>query len=356
MNSHQYSLRLLQKLNNNFKYSLCFLLLIFCSSFVVLKTKPFLFNYPDYWPKPHYDLSKLSMSENEFQLGRQLFYDPILSKDQSISCASCHLQATGFTHVDHDLSHGIEGRIGKRNSMALMNLAWNTSFMWDGGVNHIEIQALAPISSENEMGSSLKEVVTKLNASEKYKTLFYNSYKDSLVTGQKTLLALTQFVVMLNSYNSKYDKYVRNEAGGEFTAQEKNGLSIFKNNCASCHTEPLFTNNEFHNNGLTLDPYLKDFGRMLITNKSEDSLKFKVPTLRNIQFTPPYMHDGRFETLKDVITHYNSGVTHSITLAENLKNNLELTHKEEVDLLVFLRTLTDVEFLFNNRFSYPYIN
>tara|TARA_B100000767_G_scaffold245164_1_gene243878 strand:- start:330 stop:1220 length:891 start_codon:yes stop_codon:yes gene_type:complete len=296
------------------------------------------------------------MSENEFQLGRQLFYDPILSKDQSISCASCHLQATGFTHVDHDLSHGIEGRIGKRNSMALMNLAWNTSFMWDGGVNHIEIQALAPISSENEMGSSLKEVVTKLNASEKYKTLFYNSYKDSLVTGQKTLLALTQFVVMLNSYNSKYDKYVRNEAGGEFTAQEKNGLSIFKNNCASCHTEPLFTNNEFHNNGLTLDPYLKDFGRMLITNKSEDSLKFKVPTLRNIQFTPPYMHDGRFETLKDVITHYNSGVTHSITLAENLKNNLELTHKEEVDLLVFLRTLTDVEFLFNNRFSYPYIN
>ena len=305
---------------------------------------------------PHYDLSKLSMSENEFQLGRQLFYDPILSRDQSISCASCHLQATGFTHVDHDLSHGIEGRIGKRNSMALMNLAWNTSFMWDGGVNHIELQALAPISSEDEMGSSLKEVVTKLNASKKYKTLFYNSYKDSLVTGQKTLLALTQFVVMLNSYNSKYDKYIRNEKGGEFTIQEKNGLAIFKNNCASCHTEPLFTNNEFHNNGLTLDPYLKDFGRMLITNKSEDSLKFKVPTLRNIQFTPPYMHDGRFETLKAVITHYNSGITHNITLAEDLKNNLELTHKEEVDLLVFLRTLTDKEFLFNNRFSYPHIN
>tara|TARA_B110000483_G_scaffold85456_1_gene105716 strand:- start:794 stop:1714 length:921 start_codon:yes stop_codon:yes gene_type:complete len=305
---------------------------------------------------PHYDLSKLSMSENEFQLGRQLFYDPILSRDESISCASCHLQATGFTHIDHDLSHGIEGRIGKRNSMALMNLAWNTSFMWDGGVNHIELQALAPISSEDEMGSSLKEVVTKLNALKKYKTLFYNSYKDSLVTGQKTLLALTQFVVMLNSYNSKYDKYIRNEKGGEFTMQEKNGLAIFKNNCASCHTEPLFTNNEFHNNGLTLDPYLKDFGRMLITNKFEDSLKFKVPTLRNIQFTPPYMHDGRFETLKAVITHYNSGITHSITLAEDLKNNLELTHKEEVDLLVFLRTLTDKEFLFNNRFSYPHIN
>jgi cytochrome c peroxidase len=118
----------------------------------------------------------------------------------------------------------------------------------------------------------------------------------------------------------------------------------------------LFTNNEFHNNGLKLDPYIKDYGRMQITNNPEDSLKFKVPTLRNVQFTPPYMHDGRFETLKAVITHYSSGISHSTTLSERLKNNLDLTHKEKVDLLVFLRTLTDTDFLFNNRFSYPYIN
>ncbi len=343
-------------MSKTIKFSLCSVLIILCSSFLVLKNKTLIFDYPEYWPKPHYDFSKLSMSENEFQLGRQLFYDPILSKDQSISCASCHLQATGFTHVDHDLSHGIEGRIGRRNSMALMNLAWNTSFMWDGGVNHIELQALAPISSKNEMDSSLKEVVDKLNTSRKYKSLFYNSYQDSLVTGQKTLLALTQFIVMLNSYNSKYDKFIRNEDIDIFTQQEKNGLIIFKKNCASCHTEPLFTNNEFHNNGLKLDPYIKDYGRMQITNNPEDSLKFKVPTLRNIQFTPPYMHDGRFETLKAVITHYSSGISHSTTLSERLKNNLDLTHKEKVDLLVFLRTLTDTDFLFNNRFSYPYIN
>jgi len=343
-------------LSKTIKYSFYSLLILVCSGFVVLKNKTLIFDYPEYWPKPHYDFSKLTMSESEFQLGRQLFYDPILSRDESISCASCHLQATGFTHVDHDLSHGIEGRIGTRNSMALMNLAWNTSFMWDGGVNHIELQALAPISSENEMDSSLKEVVDKLNDSQKYKGLYFNSYKDRLVTGQKTLLALTQFVVMLNSYNSKYDKYIRNEDGGVFTQQEKNGLISFRNHCASCHTEPLFTNNEFHNNGLTLDPYLKDYGRMQITNNVNDSLKFKVPTLRNIQFTPPYMHDGRFESLKAVITHYSSGITHSSTLAENLKNNLKLTHKEEVDLLVFLRTLTDKDFLFNNRFSYPYNN
>ena len=294
------------------------------------------------------------MSENEFQLGRHLFYDPILSKDQTISCASCHLQANSFTHTDHELSHGIGGIIGKRNSLAIMNLAWNSSFMWDGGVNHIELQALAPISSKNEMGSSLNEVVAKLNSSEKYKALFFNSYKDSLATGQKTLLALTKFTVMLNSYNSKYDKYIIDKGGDLFTQQEKNGLNIFRKNCASCHTEPLFTNNEFRNNGLTLDPFLNDYGRMQITNKSEDSLKFKVPTLRNIQFTPPYMHDGRFQNLKEVISHYKLGIVHSKTLAKELNSNLNLSHKEEVDLLVFLRTLTDYEFLFNDRFSYPF--
>ena len=136
--------------------------------------------------------------------------------------------------------------------------------------------------------------------------------------------------------------------------QEKNGLNIFRKNCASCHTEPLFTNNEFRNNGLTLDPFLNDYGRMQITNKSEDSLKFKVPTLRNIQFTPPYMHDGRFQNLKEVISHYKLGIVHSKTLAKELNSNLNLSHKEEVDLLVFLRTLTDYEFLFNDRFSYPF--
>ena len=314
------------------------------------------FEYPSYFPKPIYDLIDKPLSKQKIELGKKIFYDPILSADNSVSCASCHSSYNAFAHTDHDLSHGIEGRIGNRNSMALMNLAWNSSFMWDGGINHIELQALAPISSENEMGSSLNEVVAKLNASIKYKGLYYNSYQDSLVTGQKTLLALTQFIVMLNSYNSKYDKYIINEDKGLFTQQEKNGLNIFRNHCTSCHTEPLFTNNEFHNNGLTLDPYLKDYGRMRITNKPEDSLKFKVPTLRNIQFTPPYMHDGRFENLKAVITHYNSGITHSSTLSESLNNNLQLTHKEEVDLLVFLRTLSDTEFLFNNRFSYPHIN
>jgi cytochrome c peroxidase len=339
---------------NKFIIHISFFISIFLFlGFVIIKNEALLFEYPEYWPKPEYNFSKLSMTEEEFQLGRHLFYDPLLSRDNTISCASCHLQATGFTHVDHDLSHGIEGRIGTRNSISIMNLAWNTSFMWDGGVNHLEVQALAPITSENEMDESLAKIVEKLNNSKKYKSLFYKVHKDSLVTGQKTLLALSQFVVMLTSYNSKYDSYIRNEVVDEFTEQEKNGLNIFRNNCASCHKEPLFTINDFKNNGLSVDNTLNDFGRMIVTKKSQDSLKFKVPTLRNIQFTQPYMHDGRFETLQEVINHYTSGVQHSATLAEELKEPIILTHKEKVDLLVFLRTLTDQEFLYNKRFSYP---
>lgn len=340
-------------MNKFIKYSIFAFSLFLCCGFVIVKNENLLFNYPEYWPKPVYDFSKLSMTENEFQLGRHLFYDPMLSRDNTISCASCHLQSTGFTHIDHDLSHGIEGKIGTRNSMTIMNLAWNKSFMWDGGVNHLELQALAPISSKNEMGESLANVVEKLNAEKKYRALFYKVHNDSVITGQKTLLALTQFVVMLNSYNSKYDKYIRKEVGGEFTDKEKNGLNIFRENCASCHKEPLFTINKFKNNGLTVDSTLNDYGRMIITGKQQDSLKFKVPTLRNIQFTKPYMHDGRFETLQEVIEHYTTGIQKSKTLGKELKQGIQLTHKQKVDLLVFLRTLTDKEFLFNKRFNFP---
>ena len=334
-------------------YILFFLCFVLISSFVVVKNKSSLFQYPKYWPKPQYDFSKNPITENGFQLGRHLFYDPILSRDNTISCASCHLQQTGFTHIDHDLSHGIDNRIGTRNSLTIMNIAWNKTFMWDGSVNHLEVQALAPIHNKNEMDETLANVTTKLNNSLKYKTLFHKAFNDSTITGQRTLLALTQFVGSLITYNSKYDKYIRHETGGVFTNQEKNGLKIFRKHCASCHKEPLFTNNEFKNNGLHIDSTLNDYGRMLVTKKQKDSIKFKVPTLRNIQFTAPYMHDGRFDNLQEVITHYTSSIQPSITLAKELKKTITLTHKEKVDLLVFLRTLTDKEFLFNKRYTFP---
>ncbi len=332
---------------------LFFYLGIIALSFVSLKPKSINFIIPKGWPKVVYDFSKNTLTEDGVELGRHLFYDPILSRDSTISCASCHLQAVGFTHVDHDLSHGIEDKIGTRNSLALMNLAWSKNFMWDGGVNHLDVQPLAPITSKVEMDESIENIVRKLNSGSKYKSLFKRAFSDSNVTGQKTLLAISQFVLQLNSYNSKYDKYIRKEAGGEFTEQEKNGLRLFRKSCSSCHTEPLFTNNDFMNNGLPLDTILKDFGRYNTTKNSKDSLKFKVPTLRNIEFSYPYMHDGRFKKLFQVLNHYSSDLTKSKTLAKELQVPIALTSNEKVDIVAFLLTLTDKSFLSNPKLSYP---
>jgi len=319
-------------------------------AFAIKKTTPIYFEIPKGWPKPHYDFSKNPLTEEGFQLGRKLFYDPILSRDSTISCSSCHLQATGFTHVDHSLSHGIDGKIGTRNSMTLMNLAWSKSFMWDGGVNHIDVQALNPITNPVEMDETLEHVVQKLQKSEKYKELFENAFGDSKITGQRLLKSLTQFELLLVSSNSKYDKVMRKEA--VFTEQEQKGYNLFKTNCASCHNEPLFTNDKFENNGLAVDTTLNELGRIKITNKKEDYLRFKVPTLRNIQFTFPYMHDGRFKTLTEVVKHYNS-ISNNKILPKELSKPMNLSDNDRVDLVAFLKALTDNEFLFNKRFSYP---
>ena len=311
---------------------------------------PVYFEIPKGWPKPHYDFSKNPLSEEGFQLGRKLFYDPVLSRDSTISCASCHLQQTGFTHVDHELSHGIDGKIGNRNSLTLQNLAWTKKFMWDGGVNHLDVQPIHPITSDAEMDETLENVVSKLQKSDNYPTLFQNAFGTKKITGQLMLKALSQFVVNLTSSNSKYDKVMRNETN--FTPMEQNGYFLFKQNCASCHQEPFFTNDKFEYNGLAIDPTLNDFGRLRITQNPQDSLKFKVPTLRNIQFTFPYMHDGRFKTLNDVVIHYNS-LKENRMLPKELSKPMHLSDNERTDLVAFLKTLTDKEFLFNARFSYP---
>jgi len=311
---------------------------------------PIYLEVPKDWPQPHYDFKKNPLTEEGFQLGRNLFYDPILSQDNTISCASCHLQQTGFTHVDHSLSHGIEGRIGTRNALALINLAWNTSFNWDGGVNHLEVQPLNPITSPLEMDEKIENVIARLQKSNKYRDLFTKAFGDDSITSQRLLKALAQFTVMLKSSNSKYDKVMRNEE--TFSAKEQHGYELFKTHCASCHKEPLFTNSKFETNGLTIDITLNDFGRLKITGQSADSLRFKIPTLRNIQFTFPYMHDGRFKTLNEVIKHYNT-LGNSKNLPKELAKPMHLSDDDRVDLVAFLLTLTDKEFLFDKRFSYP---
>lgn len=330
------------------KIALLFITLVVCAFQI---TKEPLFQAPANWPKPAYDFNKNPLTADKVELGRHLFYDPLLSKNNTISCASCHSPFTAFTHVDHDLSHGIDDRIGTRNSPALMNLAWHSSFMWDGAINHLDMQALAPISHPDEMGEKIESVVLKLQQTKKYRTLFYKAFKDSVITGEHTLKAISQFMLTLISSNSKYDSVMRKQA--QFTFQEKNGYELFKKNCSQCHTEPLFTNLQFENNGLSVDTTLNDYGRMKITKNKNDSLKFKVPTLRNIEFSFPYMHDGRFKTISAVLKHYTNGVKGSNTLSEHLKKPIVLSSNEKVDLTAFLLTLTDKSFLFNPKYAYP---
>ena len=310
-----------------------------------------IFQYPTSWPKPHYNFDKNPLNKVQIELGRKLFYDPILSANNTISCSSCHLSYTAFTHVDHALSHGINDSIGTRNSPVLINLAWNELFMWDGAVNNIEVQALAPISHPAEMGEEINHLIKKLQKDKNYPLRFYKAYGDSLITSQHILKSIAQFQLTLVSANAKYDKVKRGDE--EFNPQEFKGYELFLKHCNGCHSEPLFTNGQLASNGLSIDTNLKDVGRFAITQANDDSLKFKIPTLRNIEFSQPYMHDGRLNSLSKVLKHYASEISTSQNLKSDLKDNLPLSDKDRVDLVAFLLTLTDKEFLFNPNYSYP---
>lgn len=329
------------------------LFFLFLAAVVPVREKPITLSYPASWPKPVYDFSASPLYRSKIELGRKLFYDPLLSADSTISCSSCHLNYTAFTHVDHALSHGIRDSIGTRNSPVLINLAWSKVFMWDGAVNHLDVQALAPISHPAEMGENITIVLKKLERSKDYPSLFRRAFGSLGITGERLLKALAQFQLTLVSMNSKYDQVMRKEKGAVFTEQEQRGYDLFKKHCAACHTEPLFTNGEFINNGLKPDPFLADPGRMKISLDTKDSLRFKVPTLRNIEFSYPYMHDGRFQSLNQVMNHYINGIYASPTLDPRLSNGVALTSNDKVDVIAFLLTLTDKTFLFNPDFAYP---
>lgn len=311
----------------------------------------FKLNYPNYFPAIEYKLSKNPLDSFKVELGRTLFYDPILSSNNTISCASCHSPYNAFSHTDHDLSHGINDQIGTRNAPALFNLAWQKTFMWDGAINHLDMQPLAPISHPKEMGETITSVVKKLNGSEFYQKLFYEAYSDSNITGERVLKALAQFQLTLISANSKYDEVKQGKT--TFTEQEQKGYELFLNNCNTCHAEPMFINYLYANNGLPVDTTLNDFGRWTVTKKSEDSLLFKIPSLRNLSYTYPYMHDGRFKKLQQVINHYTDGIEKSKTLSNELKKVILLSSNDKVDLISFLLTLNDREFVFNPKHQYP---
>jgi cytochrome c peroxidase len=332
----------------NNRYYILFTIVVICSSFGIIKY--YELEYPDYFPQPAYNFKNNPLSEETIELGRVLFYDPILSRDNTISCASCHSPYNSFAHSDHDLSHGIDDQIGNRNAPALFNLAWQSTFMWDGAINNLDMQALAPISHPMEMDESIQNIVLKLQQKEIYPGLFKEAFGDTLITGEYVLKALSQFQLTLISANSKYDHIKKGE--DKFNEQESRGYDLFKRNCNSCHTEPLFSNYSFANNGLIVDTTLNDFGKYVITRQSKDSLLFKVPSLRNLKFTSPYIHDGRFKKLNEVLNHYISGIIKTETLDSLLGDPIELSSNDKADVLAFLLTLNDTDFVFNPKHQF----
>lgn len=325
-------------------------LLIFVVAVAFTLAENTVFNQPQHFPDPFVSFDSNALTPDKVALGRLLFFDPMLSLDETISCASCHSPYNAFAHTDHALSHGIRDQIGQRNAPALFNLAWKNTLMWDGAANHIETQALAPLTNEKEMGEDLAHVLSKLQASSFYPQKFLSVFGDSIIQSQSLLKALASFQLSLISANAKYDQVQLGEL--EFTDQELNGERLFMQHCNACHTAPLFSNDLFKQNGLQLDPTLNDLGRMVVTMDPKDSLKFKVPSLRNLSYSYPYMHDGRFNKLNEVIAHYTSLSRNNLTSNE-LAQPITLTENDKVDLVAFLLTLNDKDFIFNQKHQFP---
>ena len=311
---------------------------------------PFVFITPNGFPPPEsITFQNNPITLQGIELGRKLFYDGRLSKDGNFPCSSCHQQFSGFATYDHSLSHGFNNQFTTRNAPGLFNLAWQKSFHWDGGINHLEVQPLAPITAPNEMGITLDSALMILKADSAYYRMFNNAFGNPSITSQRMLKALAQFTGSLITSNSKYDRVMNGL--DTFSNFEKKGYVHFKNNCASCHKEPLFTDNSFRNNGMPLNRF-NDIGRQRITGLSSDSLKFKVPSLRNIQLTFPYMHDGSIFSVPQVIDHYIAKTNApQIGLDSVLRKPIVLNKLQKNELIYFLYTLTDTVFTKNKRFA-----
>ncbi len=332
----------------------CFLLIGGCQKDAPTPTfeGPFL---PANFPQPIYDLRQNPVTEAGFTLGKRLFYDPILSRDNTVACGDCHVSFAAFTHPDHPVSHGINDLLGRRNALPIQNTLWRKTFFWDGGVPHLDLAPLNAIQNPVEMDEDPGRILQKLRAHPQYPQLFKAAFGTEEINTARFLQAFSQFMAMLVSANSRYDRHVRNEPGGGLTPEELEGMALFRQKCASCHATDLFTDQSFRNNGLD-DSFVFDKGRFEVSALPEDEGKFLVPSLRNITATAPYMHDGRFKTLKQVLDHYASGVKDSPTLDPLLRQadgrlGIPLTEEEKRKIIAFLGALRDEEFLRDKRFA-----
>ncbi|WP_296622797.1 cytochrome c peroxidase [Marivirga sp.] len=318
------------------------------------------------------------MTTKGFELGRMLFYEKKLSGDNSMSCASCHQQSNAFTD-GKAFSPGIDGQVGQVSTMSLVNLLWAEHFTWNGKMQSVEDQSTEPIRNPIEMHENFDNAIRKLEDAG-YNRLFQEAFETDQITEELIGKALAQFQRALISSNSKYDQYLRGEYNP--TPSEKRGEQLFfthpipgqlrGGNCGDCHLGPLTSGaidefQGFHNNGLDHDENM-DEGLMAVTGNSTDKGRFKTSSLRNIALTAPYMHDGRFRTLEEVIDHYDNGIHQSSTLdiliiegsnenqASGERPQLFLSEQEKEDILAFLHMLTDEEFISNSKFSNPFEN
>jgi cytochrome c peroxidase len=298
------------------------------------------------------------------ELGRMLFYDKRLSGSNQISCGSCHKPDLSFSDGMAFSNIGESGNALHRNTPALVNMAWiNNGLFWDGGSTNLESQALAPLTNPDEMHQELFELVNELKAVPDYVSRFRFVFKDDEIKTGNIMKALAQFQRTFISAGSRYDKYKRKEPGGVLDRVELQGMQLVQSKCAGCHVGELFTDNDYHNNGIDADFSDNSFegiykGRYRITYNNADLGKFKTPTLRNVLLTSPYMHDGRFAIIDEVLNHYSNNVKTSITLdpfmlQQNGQPGIPMTYDEKQAIIAFLKSLTDSAFIANPKLLKP---
>lgn len=332
----------------------------------ILKPKAFVLEHLGL-PKPSLPTDNTLINEG-VELGRFLFYEKRLSEDKSMSCASCHVQTNAFSDTNQ-FSIGVKELPGKRQAMAIFNMAWNSNgFFWDGRADRLRKQALMPIQDHLEMNLSISEVVNRLSKDISYKERFTTVFENGEIDSVNIALALEQFMFSIVSNKSKYDLMKAGKV--EFTEEEGRGMALFFGSfnandplnsgaeCFSCHGGANFENDLYMNNGLDSYADQTDIGRQNVHDLPQLRAKFKVPSLRNIALTQPYMHDGRFKTLLEVINHYDHGINYSPTVNPTLisiqNQGLQLTEADKMALIAFLNTLTDFSLTVNEAYANPF--
>lgn len=339
----------LKKLSIYFVFVLIFLSACYTSGTRIFKSSSLTsIEIPNGFPKINFPEDN-AFTKERWTLGKNLFYDKSLSLDSSISCGSCHNAEFAFSD-SVALSFGVKKLIGTQNAPTLTNVAYHPYYTRLGGVSTLEKQILVPIQEHNEFNFNIIEIAKRLKNNSKYQSLSKKAYNRELDYYVITR-AISNFERSLISGNSKYDKHKNTSNSKILNESETKGMNLFfsdKTNCSKCHEGFNFTNYAFENNGL-YEKY-KDIGRKRLTEKDEDLEKFKIPTLRNISLTAPYMHDGSIKSLENVINHYNTGGKNNSQKSKLIKP-LNLSESEKTDLVAFLKTLTDIEFTKNSKFK-----